>query len=100
MQAQEKRLFCPGVSLDRLNCPIAEQVRHVAVPLDRHLFLMELVCVVATACGVRTVIKIIGTAAVYSEEVVVAALERAEIRQEAEVPFADQRRAVARLLEH
>ena len=44
-------------------------------------------------------IKIIGTAAVYSEEVVVAALERTEIRQEAEVPFADQRRAVARLLE-
>src|SRR5215510_1762287 len=49
MQAQQKRLLRPGVSLDRLNCPIAEQVRHVAVPLDRHLFLMELVCQFTTA---------------------------------------------------
>src|SRR5262249_62395592 len=49
MQAEQKRLLRPGVSLDRLNCPIAEQVRHVAVPLHRHLFLMELVCQFTTA---------------------------------------------------
>src|SRR2546423_1088604 len=49
MKAQQKRLFRPGVSLDRLNCAIAEQVRHVTVPLDRHLFLMELIRQLATA---------------------------------------------------
>ena len=74
--------------------------------LDRYLLLVELARearpvkrVVVRLGGVRTMIEIVGTAAEYSEEVVVAALERAEIREESEVPFADQRRAVARLPE-
>src|SRR4029453_5697922 len=49
---------------------------------------------------VRTMIEIVGTTADHSEEVVVAALQWAEIWQVAEMPFADQRGAIARLLQH
>jgi hypothetical protein len=44
---------------------------------------------------VGAVIEIIRGAAEYAEEMVVAALEWAKIRQEAEMPFANQRRGVA-----
>src|ERR1700730_16578207 len=44
---------------------------------------------------VGAVIEIIRGAAEYPEEMVIATLERTEIRQEAEMPFADERCAVA-----
>src|SRR5215475_8867548 len=44
---------------------------------------------------VGAVIEIVRGAAEYPEEMVIATLERTEIRQEAEMPFADQRCAVA-----
>jgi hypothetical protein len=44
-------------------------------------------------------IEIVGTAAEHSEEVVVAAFQWTEIRQVAEMPFADQRGAIAGLLQ-
>ena len=44
-------------------------------------------------------IEIVGSAAENAEEMVVAALDRAEVRQEAEMPLADQRGAIARLPE-
>ena len=104
MQAHQKRLLRLGIAFDGLHRPIAEQVRHVAMPLDRHLLLVEL----AREPGyrelvrpgrVRTMIEIVGTAAEDPEEVVVAALQWTEIRQVAEMPFADQRGAIARLLQ-
>src|SRR6476660_5790016 len=102
MQAQQEGLSRPGISLDRLHRPIAEQVRHVAVPLDRDFLLVELT--VDQAAGeaeweiaqrVRTMIEIIGSAWKDSEEVVVAALQCTEIRQEAKMPFANKRGPVA-----
>jgi hypothetical protein len=70
--------------------------------LDWHLLLMELACEPGYRQRVRlrrgrTMIEIVGTTTDYSEEVVVAALQWTEIRQVAEMPFADQRGPVARL---
>jgi hypothetical protein len=89
MQAQQKRLLRLGETFDGLHRPIAEQVRHVAVPLDRHLLLVELARLRAGAQRVRTMIEIVGSAAEDPEELVVAALQWTEIRQKAEMPFAD-----------
>ena len=104
MQAQQKRLSRPGVSLDHLDRPIAEQVRHVANSLNRDLLLVELAREpgyreLVGLEGVRTMVEIVCAAAEDSEELIVAALQRTEIRQRAEMPFADQRGAIARLLQ-
>jgi hypothetical protein len=78
---------------------VAKQIGHVTVPLDRHLLLMQLVRLRPAAQRIGSVIEVVGRAAEDAEEAVVAALERAVVRQIAEVPFADEARAVARLLE-
>ena len=44
-------------------------------------------------------IEIVGTAAEYPEELVVATLQRTEIRQLTKMPFPDERRAIPRLLQ-
>jgi hypothetical protein len=95
MQAHHEGGARTRVEFDGLHSAIAEQVGHVAVPLDGHFLLMQLVGLGAVASGIGPVVEIVGGAAQDSEEAVVAALERAEIRQEAEMPFADQRGAVA-----
>jgi hypothetical protein len=84
MQAQQKRLLRLGVCFDSLHRPIAEHVRHVAVTLDQNLLLVELVSetriqrMVVRPGSVCTMIEIVATAAEYSEEVVVAALQGTE----------------------
>ena len=95
VQAHQERLPRPRVAVDRLDRAVAEQVRHVAVAVDRHFLFVELVGLGAAARVIGPVIEVVGGAAEDAEEVVVAALDRAEIRQEAEMPLADQRRAVA-----
>jgi hypothetical protein len=100
VQAQQKRLPRLGIAFDGLHRPIAKQVRHVTVTLDRYLLLVELASPgVRKEVRVRTMIEIVGTAAEYSEEVVVAALQGTEIWQVAEMPFADQCGAIAHLLQ-
>jgi hypothetical protein len=99
MQAHQERLLRSGVALNGLHRPIAEQVRHVAVPLDRHLLFVKLARLRAGAQRIRTMIEIVGSAAEDAEEVIVAALQWTEIRKVTEMPFADQRGAVARLLQ-
>ena len=99
MKAQQERLLRFRKTVDGLHCPVAEQIGHVAVALDRHLLLMQLVRVRPAAGCIGTMIEVIGRAAENAEEGVVAALERAVVRQIAEMPFADQARAVACLLE-
>jgi hypothetical protein len=102
VEAQQKRLPRPGIAFDGLHRPIAKQVRHVPVTLDRYLLLVELAREAGDQSAVdlgrvRSMIEIVGTAPEYSEEVVVAALQGTEIRQVAEMPFADQRGAIAHL---
>src|SRR4029450_6077601 len=89
-----ERLLRSCIALDRLHRALAEEVGHIANAIDRHLLLVE------RHWRLAAVIKIVGIAAENSEEVVVAALERTEVGQIAEVPFADQRGAVARFLEN
>ena len=95
MQAEEERLPRPRVGIDGIDRAVAEQIGHIAMPLDRNLLLMQLKRLIAAARMVETMIEIIGGAAENPEEMVIAALERAEFRQEAEMPLADQRRRVA-----
>ena len=88
-----ERLRQSGIGFDRLHRAIAKQVGHVAVAVDRDLLLME------WRPRLAAVIEIVRGAAPDAEEVVVAALERAEIRQEAQMPLADKCRAIASFLE-
>ena len=69
------------------------------MPLDWHLLLVKLIRLRTGASVVGAVIEIIGSAAEYAEEVVVAALQWTEVRKKPEMPFANQRGAVARLLQ-
>ena len=76
------------------------------MPLDRHFLLVELTVNQAAGLAerkaaqrVRTMIEIVGSAGEDSEEVVVAALQWTEIRQEAQMPFANQSGCVAHLLQ-
>src|SRR5262249_9658848 len=99
MQAEKERLLRLGKGFDGLDRPVAKQFSHVTVTLDRDLALMELTCLRTTLCCIGAVIEIVGCAGIDAEELVVAALDWAEIRQKAEMPFANKARAVARLLE-
>src|ERR1044072_7573589 len=72
--------------------------------LDWYILLIELARKsgyrnLVRARRVRTMIEIVGTAADYAEEVVVAALQWTEIWQVAEMPFANQGGGIARLLQ-
>jgi hypothetical protein len=67
--------------------------------LDRHLLLVEAPGLGAAACEVGAVVEIIGGASDDAEEMVVSTLERPEVRQGTEMPFADQRGAVADFFE-
>ena len=99
MQAHHEGRARTRVGFEGLHGAIAEQVGQVAVPLDGHFLLVQLVGFGAVAPGIGAVVEIVGGAAKDSKEVVIAALERAEIREEAEVPFADQRGAIACLVQ-
>src|SRR5262249_50736013 len=93
VQTQEKRFLRPGVTLDRLHGALAKKVGHVADAIDWHLLLVK------WNRRLAAVIEIVGRASEDAKEVVVAALERAEVGQETKVPLTDERGAVAGLLE-
>src|SRR5215831_17387385 len=82
MQAEEiwfgpsRRRGDPG------NCPFTQYIRDVACPLDGDLALVE---IVLTAVADMSVVP--GESAHHSEELVIAALERAVARQIPEMPF-------------
>jgi hypothetical protein len=56
----------------------------MAVALDRHFLLVELACLCPAARRIGAMIEVVGCAAENAEETVVAALERAVVRQKAE----------------
>ena len=69
---------------------VAEELRQVAHLVHQHVVVPQIF--VGPAGRVPVVVE---AAAAEAVEVVVAALERAEVRQRAQVPLADERRAVA-----
>src|SRR4029450_9973566 len=73
MQTQQEWHARPRVNFHRLHGPVSEQVSQVAVPLNRHLLLVELIRLCTTTLGVVSVIKIIGSTPEDPEESVVAA---------------------------
>src|SRR6267142_1458255 len=96
MQAEQEGILGLGIRLDGLYRPIAEKIGHVAMPLDRNLSFVQLARLRAAACRIAPMIEVVGGARINAEELVVAALQRAEIRQQAEMPFADQCSRVTR----
>ena len=94
VQAEQERPAGPGVVADHLHRAVAEQVGRVAFRRDLLVLLPEIRG--AAPAGVPVVVD---RAAAIAVEVVVAALMRAEIRQTAQMPLADQRRAVPGLLQ-
>src|ERR1700742_107608 len=104
METQQKRLLRPGVALDSLDRALSEQVGHIAVPLDRYLLFMKLMRQPRERQHIGlgsfgAMIEVIGAAAENSEKLIVTALQRTEVRQFTEMPFADEGRAVADLLQ-
>jgi hypothetical protein len=94
MEAQQERLLRSGIAFNRLNRPVTEKIGHITEALDRHLLLIK------RRRRFGSVIEIVRRTAPYAEEVVVAAaFEGAEVRQKAQMPFANQRRCVACFLQ-
>ena len=97
MQAQEEGLSGRRVVGDHLDRAVAEQVGEVAVLMDQCVLIPE---VVGRSIGCAGLVgEVVELAAAEAVEVVVSALERAVVRQPAQVPFADQRGAVAGFFE-
>src|SRR6516164_3163967 len=90
MEAEEIRLRRRGRRLDKGDRPLAQHVGDIALPLHRRLTLVEIMlAAIAKMCVVA------GIAAHDPEELVIPALQGTVARQIAEMPFADERGAVA-----
>ena len=97
MQADQEGPICSGVAGDLSHSAVAEQVREVANLVNLGIAIPQIVRV-----AVRRAIfvaEIVQRAAAKTVEAVIATFQRPEIRQPAEVPFADQCRAVADALQ-
>ncbi len=90
MQAQKIGLGPPRRRGDPGGRPFAQHIGDIAHPLDRGLSLVEVRLAAVTDMHV-----VAGEPAHHAEELVIAALQRAVARQIPEMPFADQRRAIA-----
>src|SRR5690349_10079464 len=90
MEAEKIRLRGAICSCDKLNCPLAEHLGDIALPLNWGLALVEV-----RRAAVTTVRVIAGIAAHDAEELVIPALQWTVAGQIAEMPFSDQRRPVA-----
>src|SRR5690348_907368 len=90
MEAEEIRLRRRGRRLDKGDRPLAQHVGDIALPLHRRLTLVEIM--LAAIAKMRVVA---GIAAHDPEELVIPALQGTVARQIAEMPFADERGAVA-----
>src|SRR5258708_7520274 len=90
LEAEEIRLRRRGRFLDKGDRPLAQHVGDIALPLYRRLALVEV--------GLAAIAKmrvVAGIAAHDPEKLVIPALQRTVAWQIAEMPFADQRGAVA-----
>src|SRR5262249_38474429 len=90
MEAEQERLFGSGATRDEFDGAVAQQIGEIAVAVHLGAVLEQVVR--AEAVLMREVVDATRQRA---EMLVVAALQRPERRRKAEMPFADQRRAVA-----
>jgi hypothetical protein len=89
MKAQKEWLTRFGVAVDDADGAVTEECCEVSGFMYEHVFVPEIF--VGSSCRV---VEVIDCAHAESVEVVIAAFERTEIRQRAEVPLADERRSV------
>src|SRR5882724_4710606 len=92
MKADHERLAGFRISIDHVNRPAAEHVGQVARLMDRSI-------VVPKVSLVSFVREIVDSPAAESVEVVIATLQRAKLRQNTQVPLANQSRTVTGLLQ-
>jgi hypothetical protein len=97
MKADEEGLPGSGVSFDHIDGAGAQQIGQVAGPADFDVALPQIIGVGHRRAGF--VREVIDRAAAETIEIVVAALQRTEIGQPPQMPFADQRGLVAGLLQ-
>src|SRR5262249_52881894 len=93
MQADQERLLRLGVAVDNRDGAITQQVGQIAVLLDLDVAIPTIVSVGRRRA--ELVVVVIERTATKSIEVIVTALQGAEVGQTSEVPLADQRRPVA-----
>ena len=92
MQAEKIRRGRSGGGFGVSEGALAQQVGYIACQLDRQFAFVEVgFAALALMCVVT------GLAAHDAEEFVIAALQRAVFRQKPEMPFPEQRGAIARL---
>jgi hypothetical protein len=89
VKAQKKWLTRFGVAVDDADGTVTEECCEVSGFMYEHVFVPKIF--VESSCRV---VEVIDRADAESIEVVIAAFERTEIRQRAEVPLADERRSV------
>src|SRR5207248_1380286 len=90
MQAKEEWTAGLRITVNTRNCTITNKVGQIASLMDFDVVFPQ---VVATHSGF--VRKVIQTPAAKTPEMIIATLERAELRQPPEMPFADQSRAIS-----
>src|SRR5581483_12260262 len=92
VQAEQERLLLVGATGNEIDGALRQEIGEIALAMDLGVVLEKIVDAETVLVGV-----VVDAAGERPEMLVVAALERAEVRLEAEMPLADQRRAVALL---
>ncbi len=94
MKADQEGLsgFC--ILVHHFDCAIAKQTGQVAHLMDRNVIIPKISHITPECVG-----KVVHRSAAKSVEMVVPTLERTKLRQNAQMPFSDQGRAVADFLE-
>ena len=92
MQTHQKRTARFRISIDDVHGAAAEHIRQISHLMHLDIVVPQIVFLV----GVRVVVD---SAAAESVEMIVSALQRAEFRKQAQMPFSNQRGAVAGFLQ-
>ena len=96
MQAEEKRLTGLGIGIDDIDGPASQQIGQIPRLADLRIVIPQILRIAGRRAEfMREVVKGADAKAI---EMIVAALQRAEIGQPAQMPLADQRRLVAGFL--
>src|SRR5678815_766945 len=92
VHGEEERRLPTALALEEGHRAVRDQVREIAGAVRLRLPLEEIVLAGGVAMG-----EVVHPAAHGPEELAVATLERPEVREEAQVPLADERGGIARV---
>ena len=97
VEAEQKRTVGLRIIRDRRDGAVPEKVREVTGLMDLHVVFPEIVGVARRDAGF--VGEVIEPAATKTPEVLVSTFQRAEVREPTQMPFSNQRGAIAGLLQ-